>query len=113
AERELELLRPQEVAMKRVVAVDAHAAVEVLRRVHDPLSAVGRPELGNGNLGARRQPLAESPHGLPRGETDGFGVDVRVGSTLSDSLERCDRTVELLPRLRVLRGHAQRFFADA
>ena len=43
AERELELLREQEVAVQRVVAVDADAAVQVVRGVHDALRALARP----------------------------------------------------------------------
>ena len=40
-ERELENLRPSEVAVDRIVEVHADATVEVLRGVHHALGAVG------------------------------------------------------------------------
>ncbi len=91
AERELELLRQQEVPVQRVVLVDAHAAVQVLRGVHDPLAALGRPELRHRDLGRGGQTLGQPPDRLPRGEPDRLGVDVRVGRALTDRLERRDR----------------------
>ena len=47
-ERELDLLGPPEVAVNRVVDVEADAAVQVLGGMHHPLGAFGRPELGDG-----------------------------------------------------------------
>ena len=46
AELQLQLPGLQEAPVQRVVAVHAHAAVEVLGCVHDPLTTPGGPELG-------------------------------------------------------------------
>src|SRR5437660_11945783 len=51
AEAQLELLGPQEVAVQGVVPVDPDAAVQMLGSVDHPLAAIGRPELGHGDLG--------------------------------------------------------------
>ncbi len=56
--------------MQRVVTVDAHPAVQVLRRVHDALSAVRSPELRDRDLGRGGQTLREPPDRLPCGEPD-------------------------------------------
>ena len=64
-EGELELLGPEEVAVQRVVDVDADAAVQVLRGVHDALAALGRPELGDATSVVGGQALDEPPGGLP------------------------------------------------
>ena len=47
AERELVLLRPQEVAEQRVRGVDPDAAVDLLRGGGDPRARLGGPELGD------------------------------------------------------------------
>src|SRR5690606_14337913 len=49
-ERQLQLLGQQEVAVQRVVAIDADATVQVLRGVHRSLSSGGRPVLRHGHL---------------------------------------------------------------
>src|SRR5439155_23633087 len=54
AERELELLGPQAVTMQRVVDVDAHAAVQVLRREAHAVTGVACPDLRDRDLVARR-----------------------------------------------------------
>ena len=71
--------------------------------MHDPLAAVGGPELGDGHLRVGRQPCRDPPRGLPGGQPDRLGVDVGVGRPLADRLEGGDRLAELLPRLGVLR----------
>src|SRR5262245_66034681 len=61
AQVQLELLGGKEVAVQRVVAVDAHPAVDVLRRVHHPLTTLGRPVLRGRHLLRRRQADVEPP----------------------------------------------------
>src|SRR5438105_848286 len=86
-ERQLDLLRPEIVAMQRVVDVDADPAVEMLRRIGDAVGGLGRPELRDGDLVPRRPPAREAPHGLPRRQPDRLDVDVGVRGTLVDGLE--------------------------
>src|SRR5581483_8264689 len=50
AERVLDLLRPQEVAVDRIVDVDRDAAVDVEARVADPAAGLRRPELRGRDL---------------------------------------------------------------
>src|SRR5690606_23779219 len=56
AEREFDLLRPEEVALDRVVDVDADPAVDVEGRVPDPAPALARPILRGRDLLRRRHP---------------------------------------------------------
>src|SRR3954452_16435915 len=88
AEGELELLGPAVVAVQRVVAVDADAAVEVLRGAHDALAGVGGEVLGDGDLLGRGTARREVPRRLERGEADRLRVDERVRGALADRLER-------------------------
>ena len=85
----------------------------MLGRVDHALAALGRPELGHRHLFGRGEAGGQPPGGLPRREPHGLGVDVRVGGALADRLERGDRAVELLPRLRVLGREAERLLAHA
>ena len=55
---ELVVLGGQEVAVQRVVEVDADAAVDVYGGVRDPVARLGRPELRGGDLGAHGRPSA-------------------------------------------------------
>src|SRR5262245_60037115 len=64
AQRELELLRPQAVAMQRVVDVDAHAAVQVLRGEAHAVAGVAGPDLRDRDLLGRGPLLAEQPRGV-------------------------------------------------
>src|SRR5262249_45717740 len=108
AERELDGLRPQVVAMDRIVDVHADAAVQVLGGVDDAVAGLRRPELRHPDLVARRESRVEPPRALPGGEADGFDVDPRVRSALLHRLEAADRPVEL-PALRgVVGGDPQR-----
>ena len=59
AEGQLEVLGPEVVAVQRVVAVDAHAAVQMLGRAGDPLPGLGGEVLGDGHLACR--PAAPGP----------------------------------------------------
>ena len=105
-EEQLQLLGQQEVAVQRVVAVDAHAAVQVGGGVHDPLAAGRRPVLGHRHLAVGREPGGQPPRGLEHGEPDRLGVDVGVRRPLPDRLERGDGPAELLAAGRVLAGDA-------
>ena len=58
AEAELEVARPAEGAVHRVVGIDADATVEVLGGVGHPVGALGGPELGDGQGLVGGQPLA-------------------------------------------------------
>src|SRR5262245_4247663 len=104
-EHQLELLGQQEVAVQRVVAVDADAPVQVLGGVDDPLPAGGGPVLGDRHLAVRREARREPPGGLQHREPDGVGVDIGVRSPLAHGLERGDGPAELLARRRVLAVH--------
>src|SRR4051794_31412315 len=75
AEVELEPLGPEVVAVQRVVAVDADAAVEVLGGGGDALATFGHPELGGGDLGGGGQVVLQPPRRLEGGEAHALGVD--------------------------------------
>ena len=96
AELQLEDLGPPEVAVDRVLDVEADAAVEVLGGVGDPVPAVGGPVLGDVELLVGGSPLGEAPGGLAGGELHALGVDVGVGHALADGLEGADLGAELL-----------------
>src|SRR5262249_5145863 len=108
AERELDGLRPEVVAMDRVVDVDADPTVQMLGGVDDAVSRLRGPELRHPDLVARREPGVEPPRALPGGETDGLDVDPRVGRALLHCLEAADRPVELSALGRVMRRDPQR-----
>ena len=80
----------------------------MVRGEQDILPALRGPVLRRRHLGGSRLPGVEPPCGLPRGELDGFLVDVGVGGTLADGLERTDRAAELLALLHVRRREVER-----
>ena len=94
--------------MEGVVDVDADAAVQVLRGIHDAVRGLRRPELRDRHLGRGREAGREPPRRLPRGQADRLDVDVGVRGTLVHGLEARDRAVELLAARRVLRGQPER-----
>src|SRR4029453_18474580 len=55
AQRQLQRLRPQVVAVDRIVDVHPDAAVEVLRGIGDAVTRLRRPELRHAHLVTRRQ----------------------------------------------------------
>ena len=67
------LLDPQEVAVDRVVDVDADAAVDVQRGVRDAAAALGRPELRGRDLERDVAALVEVRRGLQHRELDAPG----------------------------------------
>ena len=99
--------------MHRVVAVDAHATVQVLRRRDDALARLRHPELRQRHLALRGQAGCDPPAGLERRQPNPLHVDEGIGRTVSHGLEHRDRLVELLALLGVLGGHAKRRIADA
>ena len=113
AQVEFELLGQQEVAVQRVVAVDAHTTVQVVRGEEHVLPALRRPVLRGVDLRRRGHAGVEAPRGLPRGELDRFLADVRVRRPLAHRLERGDRTAELLALLHVGRGEVKCGVGDA
>ena len=64
AERELGLLGGQEVAVHRVVGVDADTAVHVHDGVRHAVAGVGRPERRGGHVDVGGQVLGEPPRRL-------------------------------------------------
>ena len=98
-EGQLDLLGQEEVAVQRVVAVDADAAVQVRRRRGRPAGHPRRPSTWPSATSAvGRQSLGQPCRRLPRREPDGLGVDVGVGGPLAHGLEGGDGLVELHPR---------------
>ena len=112
AERELVALAPHDVPVDRVVEVDAHAAVDVQRRVRDVVATLGRPELRRRDFERIVAALVEVRGRLQHRELDRLIVDVAVGHALADGLEGPDRAVELLALRRVVRRQAQRLVGD-
>src|SRR5262245_59840352 len=108
AERELDGLRPQVVAMDRIVDVNPDAAVQVLGGVDDAVAGLRRPEVGDPDLVARRDSRAEPPRARPAGDAYGFDVDPRFRRALLHRLEAADRPVKLPALRRVVRGDPQR-----
>ena len=53
------MLREQEVAVQRVLAVDADAAVQVLRGMHDPLTALGAQNFATATSAGAGSPRRE------------------------------------------------------
>src|ERR1700744_1798742 len=113
AECELRLLGGQEVAVDRVVGVDADAAVDVNDAVYHPMPGISRPECGGRDLGVGGQILAESPRRLGKCQPQALDVDVGVRQPLPDRLEAADRAVELLAGLGVFSGQLQSAFQHA
>src|SRR3984893_4025823 len=107
AQRYLGLLGGQEVAVHRVVGVDADAAVDVNDAVRHPMPGISCPECGGGDLGVGRQILAESPRRLGQCQSQPLDVDVAVRQPLADRLEAADRAVELFTGLCVFGGQLQ------
>ena len=107
AQRELGLLGGQEVAVHRVVGVDADAAMDVNDAVCHPMPGISRPECGGGDLGVGGQILAESPRRLGKCQPQALDVDVAVRQPLPDRLEAADRAVELFTGLCVFSGQLQ------
>ena len=64
-ERVLDLGRPEEVAMNRVVDVGARASVQVLSGVDDLVSSAAGPPLRYRDLSRRLTALGEPPASLP------------------------------------------------
>src|ERR1700730_15964568 len=113
AQRELGLLGGQEVAVHRVVGVDADTAVDVNDAVRQPMPGISCPECGGGDLGIRGQILAESPRRLGQCQSQALDVDVAVRQPLADRLEAADRAVELFTGLCVFGGQLQPSVAHA
>ena len=107
AELVLQVDRPLEVAVQRVVAVDADAAVQVLAGVGGELGPLGRPVLRHRDVFTARQPFGQAPRGLLRGEPQRLDVDVGVGGPLMHGLEASDGTIELDALAAVGRGHLE------
>src|SRR5882757_2217793 len=113
AQRELGLLGGQEVAVHRVVGIDADAAVDVNDAVRHPMPGISGPERRGGDLGVGGQILAESPRRLGKCQPQALDVDVAVRQPLPDRLEAADRAVELLTGLCVFGGQLQSSFQHA
>ena len=99
--------------MHRVVGVDAHAAVDVRGAMHDALSAVGGPPLGDQHRRCRDPIPREQPGGLPQCHPHRLEVDVAVGELMVDGLEGRQRTAELLAAVEVRDGLRDCTGADA
>ena len=79
AEGEFGLLGGDEVAMHRMVAVDADAAVHVDGGVGDAVPGFGRPERRGGHLDVGGQVLGEPPGRLGQRQAQALDIDVVVG----------------------------------
>ena len=101
-----------EIAEEWIVLVDSHPPVQMRRGVNDPVSGLGGPYLCRGNLRVRRQAFADPPRRLPGSQTDGLGIDERVGRSLADGLKCRNGLAKLLPPLGVLGRQTQGFFAN-
>jgi hypothetical protein len=82
AELVLDLDRPGEIAMQRVVHVDPDTAVQVLAGEGGGLPALGGPELRHGDVLFRGSIRGKAPDRLQGGEPDRLDVDVGIGGTL-------------------------------
>src|SRR5215212_5426676 len=96
AERELVLLGSQKIPVKWILAIEADAAVDVLRGAHDAMPRLRGDELRHRDLALRVAALVEQPRGPKYREPDRLDVHVSVRRALCDGLEGADRTVELL-----------------
>src|SRR5687767_6951426 len=106
------MLVPQRVAMERILDVDAGSAVDVLAGVGDEVRLVGGKPLGDAQVFGGVESVGETPECGVGGQPYGFDVDVAIGQALRDSLERSDRSTELLTLCGVLRGEAQLTIGD-
>ena len=113
ADRELRLLGRKEVAVHRMVGVDADAAVHVHRGVGDTVPRLCGPERGRVDVDLGGQTLGQFPCRLRDGQAQRLDVDVAVGQPRRDGLEAADRTVELLTFARILGGEFECALEDA
>jgi len=116
AQAVLQLGRPDEIAVQRVVDVDSDAAVQVLARIGGELAALRGPVLRDldGVVDGGALALVRQEESCFEGrQANGFHVDEGIAGALVEGLEAADGAVELNPLPAVLGGHFQRTLSHA
>jgi len=103
----------EEVAVQRIVAVKAHAAVQVLGGGQHPVAALGGGVAGDGHRPLGRQAGLQAKDGRPEGQAHGVGLDPGVGGPLADRLEGADLAAELFALRDIAGGHRQGLLGEA